>query len=135
MLYLQSLGQFYLVPSRVNRNVRVRDRRRTIAAKKLHAIARDLPTLGERTVSVAANHDQQAREARVRIAAGPVQLQVPHVKYGEHGREPLTAWVVHMKEQSPPAGQEALEWIVLTIVPRPRVRRPLSEWIGINAGR
>lgn len=41
-------------------------------------------------------------------------MQVPHVKYGEHRREPLAAWVIHVRELEPPAGQEALEWILLT---------------------
>jgi hypothetical protein len=110
----QSLGQFYLVRSRTNRNVRVKDAGGRWRRRKLHSYARHLPTLGERTVVVDGNHHQIAREARVRVAAGPVELPVPHVKYGEHGREPLSAWVVHVKELEPPAGQEALEWILLT---------------------
>jgi hypothetical protein len=113
----QSLGQFYLVRSRVDRNVCVKDAAGRSRRKKLHAFARDLPTLGERTVSVSANHAQQARDARVRVASGPVQLQVPHVKYGEHGSDPLEAWVIHVRELAPPAGQEPLEWILLSNVP------------------
>jgi hypothetical protein len=110
----QHLGQFYLVRSRTNRNVRVKDAAGRSRTRKLHAFARKLPTLGERTLTVSGNHEQQAREARVRVAAGPVELQVPHVKYGEHGREPLAAWVIHVLEIDPPAGQKALEWIILT---------------------
>jgi hypothetical protein len=113
----QGLGQFYLVRSRTNRNVRVRDAAGRMRRRKLHNWARKLPTLGERSVQVAGNHDQEARKARVRVAAGPVELQVPHVKYGEHGQEPLAAWVVHVKELQPPAGQEPLEWILLTNKP------------------
>lgn len=113
----QRLGQFYLVRSRTNRNVRVKDAGGRWQARKLHAWARKLPTLAERVVAVEANHCQAARNARVRVAAGPVELQVPHVKYGEHGREPLSAWVIHVKELEPPAGQEPLEWILLTNVP------------------
>jgi hypothetical protein len=110
----QHLGQFYLVRSRTNRNVRVKDAGGRWRRRKLHSYARNLPTLGERTVAVEGNHHQVGREARVRVAAGPVELKVPHVKYGEHGREPLSAWVVHVKELQPPKGQEALEWILLT---------------------
>jgi hypothetical protein len=110
----QRLGQFYLVRSRTNRNVRVKDAGGRWRQRKLHTWARNLPTLGERTVAVDANHSQLARNARVRVAAGPVELQVPHVKYGEHGCEPLSAWVIHVKELEPPAGQEPLEWILLT---------------------
>lgn len=110
----QRLGQSFLVRSRTNRNVRVKDAAGRSLLRKLHTHARNLPTLGERSVTVHANHHQIAREARVRVAAAPVQLQVPHVKYGEHGHEPLEAWVVHVKELAPPPGQEALEWILLT---------------------
>lgn len=110
----QQLGQFYLVRSRTNRNVRVTDAAGRSVRRKLHDWARKLPTLGERNVEVEGNGRQQARTARVRVAAGPVQLQVPHVKYGQHGREPLAAWVIHVKELEAPAGQEPLEWILLT---------------------
>lgn len=110
----QRLGQFYLVRSRTNRNVRVKDATGRWQHRKLHGYARKLPTLGERTVTVNGNGHQQARLARIRVAAGPVELQVPAIKYGEHGREPLAAWVIHVKELEPPKGQEPLEWILLT---------------------
>jgi len=110
----QGLGQFYLVRSRTNRNVRVKDAGGRWIRRKLHTWARNLPTLGERTVAVEGNWHQQARTAKVRVAAGPVELLVPHVKYGEHGREPLAAWVIHVRELDAPAGQEPLEWILLT---------------------
>jgi hypothetical protein len=113
----QRLGQFYLVRSRTNRNVRVKDAAGRWRRRKLHNYARNLPTLGERIVAVSGNHHQLTREARVRVAAGPVELQVPHVKYGEHGREPLTGCVIHVRELDPPPGQEALEWILLTSRP------------------
>jgi hypothetical protein len=113
----QRLGQYYLVRSRTNRNVEVKDAGGRALQRKLHNWARKLPTLGERSISVAGNRDQEAREARVRVAAGPVELQVPHVKYGEHGKEPLAAWVIHVKELEPPAGQEPLDWILLTNKP------------------
>ena len=113
----QRLGQLYVVRSRTNRNVCVKDTAGRTIRRKLHDWARRLPTLGERTVAVAGNHKQVAREARVRVAVGAVQLQVPHVKCGDHGREPLNAWVIHVKELDPPAGQEALEWILLSNVP------------------
>jgi hypothetical protein len=113
----QGLGQFYVVRSCSSRNVRVADAAGRTIRRKLHAWARRLPTLGERAVAVAANAHQVARDARVRVAAGPVQLQVPHVKYGEHGREPLDVWVVHVRELQPPAGQPPLEWVLLTNVP------------------
>lgn len=112
----QCLGQFYVVRSCSSRNVCVTDAAGRTIRRKLHSWARRLPTLGERSVTVAANVHQVARHAHVRVAAGAVQLQVPHVKYGEHGRTPLDAWVVHVREVDAPAGQTPLEWILLTNV-------------------
>jgi len=125
----QRLGQFYLVRSRVNRNVRVKDAAGRMRPRKLHNYARRLPTLGERTVHVPANVDQPARQARVRIAAGAVQLQVPQIKYGEHGRDPLETWVLHVKELAPPLSTPPLEWIILTN--RPTVTRQ-QAWEGVD---
>lgn len=113
----QSFGQFYVVRSCKDRNVCVKDAAGRMIRRRLHAWARRLPTLGERTVAVAANAHQVARVAKVRVAAGPVQLQVPHEKCGEHGREPLEAWVIHVLELDPPKGQTPLEWILLSNVP------------------
>jgi hypothetical protein len=113
----QRLGQFFLVRSRVNRNVCVKDAAGRTLSRKLHDWAGRLPTLGERKIDVPGNHLQEARTTRVSVSAGPVQLQVPHVKYGEHGCDPLDAWVVYVKELNTPAGQAPLEWIVLTNVP------------------
>jgi hypothetical protein len=117
----QHLGQGYLVRSRVNRNVQVQDQAGRWIGRKLHPWARRLPALGQRTVTVAGNQNQQGREARVEVAAGAVRLQPPHGHYGEHGREPLATWVIHVREVNPPKCQEPLEWILLTN--RPTARR------------
>lgn len=113
----QHLGQFYLVRSCTSRNVRVKDAGGQWRKRKLHSWARHLPAMGERIVAVNGNQHQQARDARVRVAAGPVQLQAPRNKHGEHGREPLLAWVIHVWELEAPPGQAPLEWILLTNLP------------------
>jgi hypothetical protein len=113
----QSLGQFHLVRSRTNRGVRVQDAAGRWIKRKLHTWARKLPALGRRSVEVKAQHDQQARTATVSVSAAAVELRVPHVKCGEHGRSPLMAWVIVVKEIDAPPGQEPLEWILLTNVP------------------
>lgn len=79
---------------------------------------RDLPTLGQRTVSVKRQPKKRGkakpREAKVRVAAGPVSIAVPHFACGQYRRQSLDLWVVHVREENPPAGEEALEWILLT---------------------
>lgn len=105
---------------------------------KLHEHARSLPTLGTWSIDVSANAGRAARPARVRVAGGRVTLPVPRPKCGDHGDQPLAAWVVHVREIDPPPGVEPLEWVLLTNVPadsfaqaRERVawyaRRPVIE--------
>jgi hypothetical protein len=92
---------------------------------KLYAYTRDLPDLGERVVRVpAAPGKHKAREARVRIAAGPVSLAGSRFVRGQtSGETSLNLWVIHLKERdatadaSRGAGAEPLEWILLTNVP------------------
>lgn len=115
-----ALGQHCVVRSKSNRNVRAPDAAGRWRACKLYRYARALlPTLGRRTVSVAANAHQVARDAVVRVAAGPVRVPRPAQRRGEWPADapPLEMWVVHVLEERPPAGQAPLEWILLTDVP------------------
>ena len=109
-------GRSYCLRSKTSRNVEVwtGDGPQRV---KLHDWARGLPTLGHQTVSVSENHGQPAREALVRVAAGGVRILPPHAHRGEHGDQPLSVWVVHVRELTPPPGTQALEWILLTNVP------------------
>jgi len=99
-----------------------------VAVDRIHAhllaYTRDLPTLGTRTVEVKRQQKtrrkppRKAREATVRIAAGPVTLAPPHWACGDYApAEPLALWVTHVLELNPPAGETALEWILLSNVP------------------
>jgi hypothetical protein len=98
-----------------------------VAIDRIHthllAYTRDLPSLGTRTLEIKRQQKtrrkprREARDATVRIAAGPVTLAPPHWACGDYPPEPLTLWVVHVVETDPPAGETALEWILLTNVP------------------
>jgi Transposase DNA-binding len=87
-------------------------RRRT-----LHEAARSLPERGQRTVHVPPRGGQAARTARVRVGFAAITVPAPENPRGEHGPEPLSLWVVYAGEIDPPAGAEAVEWILLTNVP------------------
>lgn len=54
------------------------------------------------------------RMARLSISAGPVQIMAPTSKNGNHGNTPLPVWIVRVWETNPPAGEKALEWLLLT---------------------
>lgn len=109
-------GGSYVVRAKNDRVVEVEEGGR-IRRVKLFAHARALPTLGSKTVEVPPRPGQSARSAEVRVAAGRVRLTAPRRKRGQHGDEPLEAWVVHVCETHPPAGQKAVEWVLVTNVP------------------
>jgi hypothetical protein len=123
----QSFGQCFCVRSKSNRRVQVRDKAGRMVWRKLHNWARRLPTLARKTVKVSANTAQPEREAAVRIAAGAVRVPAPHSKRGEHGDQPLDLWVVHVREEDPPANTERLEWFILTNVPTEKKEQALER--------
>jgi hypothetical protein len=77
----------------------------------LHAYARGLPALGQRTVMVGGREGKAARSATVAFAGGAVQVLPPKKKRGQHRGLPLLLWVVIAREVNPPPGEAAVEWI------------------------
>ena len=102
---------------------------------RLHEVARALPSQGhfelDVTKSIPAGKSAKARKsngqlkrpprtarlARMCFASVAVQLIPPHAQSGTHGRVPVPVWVVRVWEEDPPAGEEALEWILITNEP------------------
>ena len=84
----------------------------------LHHYARDLPTLGTRTIELPAQAGKRdARHAKVRVAAGPVTLAPQRWTRGKHDGRAIDTWVIHVKELDAPAGVEPLEWVLLSNLP------------------
>jgi hypothetical protein len=83
---------------------------------KLHEYAAALPRLGNWPLDVQANAGQSARKTKVAVGCGMVTLPVPRPACGEHGNQPLQAYVIHVMEIDPPAGVKPLQWILLSNV-------------------
>jgi hypothetical protein len=113
----------------------------------LHAYARTLPAEATSRATVRVDEDvlrerraakrqgssapiATYREARLCLSAAPVRLVAPHVKRGEHGNDPLYVWIVRIWEPDPPAGCEAVEWLLLTNHPihTPADMRRVKTW-------
>jgi len=60
---------------------------------------------------------RKARTARLLVSATAVRIMVPDSPRGEHGSEPLPVWIVRVWEPDPPAGEEPIEWRLITNVP------------------
>lgn len=78
--------------------------------------ARQLPSAGSRSIEVLASPQRSARQTTVQIAFAAVQLAVPRKHMGEYAKRPLDLWVIRVWEAQTPAGEEPLEWILLTNV-------------------
>lgn len=121
--YADQVGKKYVVRSQHNRWIE-----RQIPGKnagdapviekvKLHDLARALPSVGTHTIEVQAKNGQKARTAEVSVSWQQVTILPPRQKRGDERGVPLVCWVVRVAETNPPAGVEALEWILLTNVP------------------
>ncbi len=82
----------------------------------LEAAVRALPSSGQRPMRVLASPGRSARKTTVQVAFTPVQLALPQKHHGEYAKVPLNLWAVRVWEPNTPAGEELLEWILLTNV-------------------
>ncbi len=110
---LEVAGKHYVVRSKSNRRICLENSEQT----KLHDSVRALPEQDSKTIQVPARAGQSGRSARVSIAWATVTLLIPPAPRGEYRGVPLKTWVICIREADPPAGAEAVEWILLTNVP------------------
>lgn len=111
--YLEAEGKWYTLRSKHNRLIVRENGGKT----KLHDLARQLPEGGRRSVNVPASEGRAARIATVAVSWACIQLLVPKQPRGDVRGQPLTTWVVCLREIDPPVGVQPLEWILLTNVP------------------
>jgi len=77
---------------------------------------RTWPATASRPFQVSASHGRTARSTQVQLAFGPVTLLPPRFEK-RYGTASLVGWAIRVWEEQPPAGEEPLEWILLTSVP------------------
>jgi hypothetical protein len=110
----------WIIRASANRNLPERDTEAGDAcyAKLFDAIAQ-APVLGTRIVRVPRTAKHKARKAKVTLRAQGIRLKPP---YRAHVRLPEIAInVILVKEESPPAGEEPLVWLLLTSLPIERL--------------
>jgi transposase-like protein len=87
----------------------------TVPSLHLFEVARSWKPMGHQELELPATKDRKARTAHLSISYGKVRL-LPPTQGPARALPPLLVWVVHAWEASPPEGQEALEWVLLTSV-------------------
>jgi hypothetical protein len=84
-------------------------------AGKLFETVRATASCGELDLDLRSRPGQAARRARLQVSITPLILRAPQVAgQGPGAREPIVCTAVRIWEPHPPAGAEALEWILLT---------------------
>ncbi len=113
MAHEATAGRHFVLRQRENRRLQ-----EPVAGHRyLEEAVRALPPAGRRTVRVLASPGRSARTTTCQVAFTPLRLAVPEKHHGEYAKEPLDLWAVRVWEAEPPAGEEPLEWILLSNVP------------------
>jgi Transposase DNA-binding len=126
----------YLVRSQFNRVCQLGHDEDGLKAK-LHDHLRSLPEQGRRRLEVPPQPETKQRQARpgrvtsvaVSWAAVTLRPPSPGQARGEHRQELLRVWAVRLWEPSPPVGEEALEWLLLS---NGAVHRVEQAWEKVN---
>src|SRR6266446_5080544 len=88
-----------------------------VAGKRyLIEAARQLPSKDSRPLLVSASPQRKARQTTVQVAFAHISVAVPLKHVGEYAKQPLQLWLIRVWERRTPAGEEPLEWILLTNV-------------------
>jgi hypothetical protein len=102
----------FLVRAAQNRRVQEREEEITYSLTQ----ARAFPSQASRPFEVPARHGHPGRSTHLQLAFGPMTLLPPRQE-PRASKEPLTVWVIRVWEEQAQAGEEPLEWLLLTSVP------------------
>ena len=113
MAFAQATGRLFVLRQKEDRRLET-----PLAGQQyLKAAVRALPAQAERPLRVLASPGRSARQTTVRLAFAAVHLAVPGERHGDYVAQPLQLWVIRVWEPTPPAGEEPLQWVLLTNVP------------------
>jgi hypothetical protein len=109
--------------------IRARHDRNLQNGRKLWEFLQSQPAAGTTPITIGTQRDARGRitragrEAQVTIRFAPVELQPPHNHPGAH--QPQQVWAVYLREEHPPAGAQAVEWMLLTSEPVKNLKEAL----------
>jgi hypothetical protein len=83
--------------------------------RTLFAAVKAASVVGTLTVRIARRPGQPAREATLTVRRREMTIQAPRRK--GVARVPQRVWVVQAREETPPAGVEAVEWVLISTMP------------------
>jgi len=105
-------GRRFIVRSQHNRVMVDEEGEREL--NKLHDHLRSLEPMGQYTLQRVPAEGGGWHEAAISVAWQRVRLLPPRQPRGEHDAEPMELWVLIARQIDTPAGQEPIEWILLS---------------------
>src|SRR6266436_2118217 len=108
----QATQTHFLVRAAQNRRVQENEEEITYSLLR----ARAFPSQASRPFEVPARHGRKGRSTQLQLSFGQMTLLPPRNE-PRAGKDPVTVWVIRVWEEQTPAGEEPLEWILLTSVP------------------
>lgn len=103
---------FFLVRACENRRLKPEEGSQTYLCNEVRA----WPVQSSKPFQVPGTHGRTARSTVLHLAFGALTVLPPRFEK-RCGKEPLEMWAIRVWEEQAPAGEEALEWILLTSVP------------------
>jgi hypothetical protein len=91
--------------------------------QKLWETLKAAPVLGKTTVRISKQRDKgnrikrRSRKARLSIRTAPVRIGPPVNDRRTAGCAALEVWAISLVEENPPAGEEPVEWMLLSSLP------------------
>ena len=127
----QQHGHHFLVRAAQNRRAAL-GHAATEAAGGLLDMARTLPAGAQKELELRRRPQRAPRRVRLDVAWAAVTLWPPQDE--RVGATPLRLWVVRVWEPQTPAGEEPIEWVLLTDVPTADAAAALAraEWYALR---
>lgn len=131
---LIEMGHQALIRACQDRCVLVEQADGNLRPDKLMAFARSLPGRVDDVVEVSQRGGRPGRQAKVLLAGAVVWLEPPRQLPGRSQYRALRVWVVRVWEPEPPAGEEALEWVLLSTLPAETAEqlRQRRDWYALR---
>ncbi len=116
--HIRRLDQDFLIRAAQDRCVQVGDEAEEDDKEvtRLFELARGLPAQDSQTKDLPRLHDRPARQAFLQVSWTKIQIQPPK-NGGALCKQAMQACLIRVWEPLPPAGEEPLEWVLLTSIP------------------
>ena len=97
--------------------IRATHNRRVETAGHLWDAMRQRPVAGQYMLELRRKEDVPARQACMSVQYATLTIQPPKPRLKEPGLQPLQLQVILAEEDSPPAGHQAVRWLLVTSLP------------------